>query len=68
MQAVNVFLGISFEGVERQAIDLFTALEKEVSLFGSQKQYKRLHREMQNLRSTFRQGKPAGRRLFNDRQ
>lgn len=35
MVVVRNFLGVSFDGVERQAIELFTALEREISLSGS---------------------------------
>lgn len=32
MQAVRSFLRVTLEGVEKQAINLFTALEREISL------------------------------------
>lgn len=36
LQAVSSFLGISFDGVEKQVIELFTTLEREmISIFGS---------------------------------
>lgn len=34
-QAVSHFLGMSFGRIERQAIELFTALEQEISTSGS---------------------------------
>lgn len=46
MQAVSHFLGLSFEGVEKQAIELFTALEREISLSSSGIENRRLHREV----------------------
>lgn len=47
-------LAISFEGVERQAIDLFTALENEISLSGFEVRNKRIHRELSSLRPAMR--------------
>lgn len=50
MIAVSNFLGVSFDGVERQTIDLFTALEREISSAGSEKETRRWNREVQSLR------------------
>lgn len=54
IQAVSQFLGVSFEGVERQAIDLFIALERELSVLGSDMNDRRLRRELKNLKFAFR--------------
>lgn len=40
MQAVSQFLGMFFEGVERQAIEFFIALEKEISSSTEKIRYK----------------------------
>lgn len=60
MQAVSQFLGVSFEGVEREAIALFTALEREISVSRFEMKHRRVHRELLNLRSALKNG--SGRR------
>lgn len=35
MMAIRNFLGVSFDRVEKQVIDLFTTLEREISFSGS---------------------------------
>lgn len=57
MQAVSNFLGLSFDGIERQAIELFTALEREISLLGSGAKSRGFHQEVQGLKSAFKMGK-----------
>lgn len=37
IEVVSQFLGVLFEGVEMQALELFIALEREISLLGSVK-------------------------------
>lgn len=63
MIAVSNFLGVSFDGVERQAIDLFMALEREISLSGSDKETQRWNREMWGLRSTFKERSGGSKRF-----
>lgn len=50
IKEVSKFLGMSFEGVEQQAIDLFMALEREMALQGSKQRHVRVHREVRNLK------------------
>lgn len=51
MQVVTHYLGLAFEGVEKQAIELFTTLEREISNYGSEINCQWVNRELQNLRS-----------------
>lgn len=64
MVVVSNFLSISFDGVERQANDLFMALEREISLAGLEKENRRWNRELQGLRSAFKYHS-GGRRRFS---
>lgn len=59
MQAISHFLGLSFEGVEQQAIELFTALEKEISNSRSEMNNRCVRRELQSLQSEFKRGMVA---------
>lgn len=43
---VSKFLGVSFDSVERQAIELFPSLEQEISLSGSNKENRRWNQEL----------------------
>lgn len=48
----------------REAIELFTALEREISLSGSGMESRRLHREVQGFRFAFRSGRVGRRRCL----
>lgn len=51
MDEVSHFLGVSFEGVEKQAWELFIELGKRGSIRGLKRKGMRLKREVRNLRS-----------------
>lgn len=49
IEAVSQFLGLSFDGVEQEALEFFMALEREAVVQGSRRQDIKMHREVKNL-------------------
>lgn len=64
MQAVSNSSAVTFDRVEKQAMELFMALEHEISISGSDKENQRKNREMQALRSAFK-ARSSGTRRFS---
>lgn len=50
MEEVSTFMGLLFDGVEEQAWEFFSVLERARSIRGLQCQGPRVHREVKNLK------------------
>lgn len=61
MEEFSKFLGMSFEGMERQAWDFFTTLEREGSISGLRRKGNKMHREVKNLVCGVNNSKRIGR-------